>query len=1263
MQRPGPNYQRAKRLSHAVLEALEPRRLLSTDIVTNLADSGAGSLRQTLASAAPGDTVQFASGLTGTLTLTSGELNLNQNVTITGPGTSSLSISGGNNSTVFNVSAGVSASISGLTITEGFAGPRGDGGDIDNTGTLSLSSVNVNLGSAELGGGLYNAGSVIITNSVFSSNTAGQLGGAILNAANGIITATGATFTSNSTVQEAGGAICNENATLSLTNSTLTANTSGTYGGAISNFALGTLIINNSTLSNNTADLWGGAIFNFTAASLTITNATISNNKADDIFGGGIYNYQGTADITGAVLSNNTSDYGGGAIASFLGTLAVSGCTISNNGNSTTQTIGGGIYTLDYAASITNSTISGNKSQYGAGVFEDGSGSLVISGTTLSSNIASQSGGAGYIDGTLYIDNSTIASNQATYGAGLMAIGTITAANVTIASNLAGLSAGGIYINSGDTTIYNSIVANNTLSNGKTASNIVNTLDASLASGETASSYNLVGSGGTGGLTNGTRGNIVGANPLLGALQNNGGPTNTMAIPSNSPAINTGSVTFAKSYTGAALTTDQRGSGFPRTIGSTVDIGAYEYEGSSPSVSGPIVGQNSPAVSGAKIPGPPAPPGSGSATPSFEIDPDVSPATGAYTPTEVRDAYGVNDILFNGVTGNGSGETIAIVDAYNDPDIMSDANTFSSDFGLPTFNSGGPTLQVLNQTGGATLPTNSVPGQWDVEESLDVEWAHAIAPDANIILFEANSASDTDLFTAIATAADWTGVSVVSMSFNSYELYNVYGGVEETSTDSTFTTPTGHQGVTFLGAAGDQGAPAVGYPSLSPNVISVGGTSLLVGTDDSYLGESAWSGGGGGISLQESLPSYQIPDALNWSFVARTGPDVSMDADPETGVLVVDSFDGGSFQIGGTSLATPMWAALIAIVNQGRALKGETSLDGASQTLPMLYGLPSTDFHDITTGNNGYPAVTGYDLATGLGSPIANLLVPNLAGYDGTAVWTGLVSNNWFVADNWNTFSVPNSTTDVIINFGNPTAATPIDVAALTINGGTLQLATGGGSSTVASVTIDGNGILDLTNNKLFIDYGSTSDPIASIYTWLTTGYNNGAWNGPGIDSSAAAQNPSYALGFADGADNVVSGLAAGEIEIAFTLYGDANLDGTVNGSDFSILAANFGMGTTDWDEGNFRYNGVVNGSDFSALAVNFGLAASQAAVSLPVFAAAASTTSTDDSTTLKLLTPSKNISGGVMARLAADPPVKTTPPPKSPKQNRPAFFTLAVRR
>ena len=103
-----------------------------------------------------------------------------------------------------------------------------------------------------------------------------------------------------------------------------------------------------------------------------------------------------------------------------------------------------------------------------------------------------------------------------------------------------------------------------------------------------------------------------------------------------------------------------------------------------------------------------------------------------------------------------------------------------------------------------------------------------------------------------------------------------------------------------------------------------------------------------------------------------------MDADPNSGVYVLDSYDGGWFEVGGTSLATPMWAGLVAIANQGRSLLGESSLNGAAQTpLPTLYQLPSSDFHDVTTGSNGtYSAGTGYDLVTGLGSPIANLLVP-----------------------------------------------------------------------------------------------------------------------------------------------------------------------------------------------------------------------------------------------------------------------------------------------
>jgi Putative Ig domain len=365
---------------------------------------------------------------------------------------------------------------------------------------------------------------------------------------------------------------------------------------------------------------------------------------------------------------------------------------------------------------------------------------------------------------------------------------------------------------------------------------------------------------------------------------------------------------------------------------------------------------------------------------SSNLSPAVTPASVApINPAQMRAAYGVNQIMFGNTAGTGAGQTIAIVDAYNDPDIISDANKFSTQFALPQFNaSGGPTLQVLNETGGAGLPSNSSPGGWDIEESLDVEWAHSIAPQANIILFEANSASYGDLLTAVQTAASHAGVSAVSMSWGGSEFSG------ETSYDSAFLTPSGHQGVTFLASTGDDGTPA-GYPALSPNVVAVGGTSLDIDSSGDYLGESAWSDGGGGISQVESQPSYQSGKVSGTSSTHRTVPDVSMDADPNTGVYVLDSFAGGYYQVGGTSLSCPMWAGLVAIANQGRALNGQSTLNGLTQTLPTLYNLPSSDFHDVTTGSNGtYSATPGYDLVTGLGTPIANLLVPALAGYAST---------------------------------------------------------------------------------------------------------------------------------------------------------------------------------------------------------------------------------------------------------------------------------------
>ncbi len=349
-----------------------------------------------------------------------------------------------------------------------------------------------------------------------------------------------------------------------------------------------------------------------------------------------------------------------------------------------------------------------------------------------------------------------------------------------------------------------------------------------------------------------------------------------------------------------------------------------------------------------------------------------------YTPAQIRAAYGINQITFNNgaVAGNGSGETIAIVDAYSDPKIASDLQQFDSYFGLPN-----PTLSIVNQTGGTRLP--SANASWSTEIALDVEWAHAIAPGAKILLVEANNASYSNLLTAVRYAADAPGVAAVSMSWGGGEFSS------ETYYDSYFTTPAGHQGVTFVASSGDSGAP-VGYPAISPNVLSVGGTTLNLTNSGGYVSETGWSGSGGGISSYESQPSYQN-GIVTQSTTYRTNPDVSYDADPNTGFPVYNSYSDPSApwgQWGGTSDAAPQWAAIIAIADQGRALAGKTSLDGATQTLPMLYGLPASDFHDITsgtsTGNPYYSAGPGYDLVTGRGTPYANLVVAGLVGSSST---------------------------------------------------------------------------------------------------------------------------------------------------------------------------------------------------------------------------------------------------------------------------------------
>jgi subtilase family serine protease len=360
----------------------------------------------------------------------------------------------------------------------------------------------------------------------------------------------------------------------------------------------------------------------------------------------------------------------------------------------------------------------------------------------------------------------------------------------------------------------------------------------------------------------------------------------------------------------------------------------------------------------------------------------VSNGPSGLSPRQVRGAYGVNRVYFSGgtVRGNGAGQTIAIVDAYHDPNISSDLATFDSQYGLFA----PPSFTVKNLGATATDPG------WALETSLDVEWAHALAPRANIVLVEASSDSLNSLFDAVRYASQLPGVSVVSMSWGTSEFWG------EWNYDSLFTTPAGHQGVTFVASSGDSGAWAGPmYPSVSPNVLAVGGTTLTLGSNNNYSSETGWIGSTGGFSgldngygYGESVPSYQVStlEKAGLDFGIRTTPDVSFNADPNSGVAVYDSvsFSGqsGWFDVGGTSAAAPAWAGLIAIADQGLATAGKGSLTTA-QVQRDLYSLPSSDFHDITSGFNGYQATTGYDLVTGLGSPKANLVIAGVLAANG----------------------------------------------------------------------------------------------------------------------------------------------------------------------------------------------------------------------------------------------------------------------------------------
>lgn len=379
-----------------------------------------------------------------------------------------------------------------------------------------------------------------------------------------------------------------------------------------------------------------------------------------------------------------------------------------------------------------------------------------------------------------------------------------------------------------------------------------------------------------------------------------------------------------------------------------------------------------------------------------------------YTPAQIRQAYGFA-ALPAGTTTNksayqGSGQIIVILDAYHNATAGADLNTFSAKFGLPactlvpnTYKAGTPintlvakpaassgcAFQVLyaNSTGGQAANPPAVNAAWATEIALDVQWAHAMAPLAKIVLVEAASSSGNDLMNAMLFASKLGG-SAVSMSF----------GAPEFSSGPSYDWIMTGTGVTWVAASGDNGA-GVSWPASSKNVLGVGGTLL---GNVSPRAESGWSGSGGGRSAYVAMPAWQssvtIPGnpantLINASKMRRGVPDVAYNASPYSGFYVYQS-GKGYMSVGGTSAGTPQWAALVGIINGVRALSGKAAFSGTSFQESVYRTAASAanykaNLLDVSTGANGTCATcvasTSYDLVTGLGTPNVVSLVGTMA--------------------------------------------------------------------------------------------------------------------------------------------------------------------------------------------------------------------------------------------------------------------------------------------
>jgi subtilase family serine protease len=415
---------------------------------------------------------------------------------------------------------------------------------------------------------------------------------------------------------------------------------------------------------------------------------------------------------------------------------------------------------------------------------------------------------------------------------------------------------------------------------------------------------------------------------------------------------------------------------------------------------GPITGANAQpgATATPKATSVPSPTATAVNLAASQCPADLKSIATCYTPQVFRAAYGVDKLIQQGITGKG--QTVIDIVSFGSPTLQQDMNVYDKQFDLPPVN-----LQIISPLNVKPYDPNGDRNGWAGETTLDVEVIHAIAPDAKIVVLvspvaETEGTIGLPEFRQLEQyTIDHKLGNIVSQSWAASELTleDAQGQQELQKWETLYQKATTQQGMTYLSSSGDNGAtdyedlqakhiasvPTTGFPTDSPWVTSVGGTTLT--RSGSTFSEEAWQGSGGGFSRFYKTPSYQqtLPAADQQQLKGQRGvPDIAGAADPRTGLVIYQG--GGWIMVGGTSAAAPLWAGIVALANQmaGHPL---------GFINPALYKLAASsnyarDFRDITVGNNtnlqtnvqGYPAVQGWDPVTGLGSPLANNLVPDL---------------------------------------------------------------------------------------------------------------------------------------------------------------------------------------------------------------------------------------------------------------------------------------------